>query len=81
MQTQTIIEPGDIKPGIKSTEFWGKLLVQLVLLANSVFGLGIEISDADAILTVGALEGLYQIWRGIMKSRAATPKKTEITNG
>lgn len=58
------------KPGIKTTEFWGKLILQLVLVINSIFGLGIEMSLEQSLTIAGALEAVYAISRGIAKRKA-----------
>lgn len=58
------------KPGYKTTEFYGKVLVQLVLAVNSIWGLGIECSDETSWVIIGGLEGLYTMWRSAIKARA-----------
>ena len=60
----------EVKPkaGIKSTEFYGKLIIQLVLILNALFGLGIEIDDMTAMTIVGGMEALYGVGRSITKA-------------
>lgn len=62
----------DVKPGKNTTEFWGKLLIQLALLLNAWFDLGIEIDDETAMTIVGGIEGAYAVARGIAKKKPDT---------
>lgn len=54
-----------IKPGWKSTEFWGKTVMQVIVLLNMYTGfkmdpkLGLEI--------VSAIEVAYTTWRSLIK--------------
>jgi hypothetical protein len=64
----------DPRPGSKTTEMWGKVVVQVVLLANALFNLGIEIDDQMALALVGFMETAYAISRGIAKMPAPEPK-------
>jgi hypothetical protein len=57
------------KPGVKTTEFWGKTLLQLVIILNMLFGLGIEMSAEQAMVIVGGLEGIYALVRGLVKRK------------
>lgn len=61
-----------MKPGIKTTEFWGKLVIQVTVALNAIFDLGIDITDEIAMAIIGGLEAIYNIVRGIVK----TPPKT-----
>lgn len=59
-----------MKPGMQTTEFWGKVLVQLALIANQMFGLGLVISDEAALTIVAGLEAAYGVGRSIAKRTA-----------
>lgn len=52
--------------GIKSTEFWSKVVVQLVLIYNSLYKKNLDPQLALAI--VGALEGIYPLARSVVKA-------------
>lgn len=67
-----------VKPGLKTTEFWSKALIQLALIANMLFDLGVEIDDQTALTIVGGLEAIYNVVRGVAK---AGPKTINVTNG
>lgn len=60
-----------MKPGLHTTEFWGKSLVQLVLVLNQVFGLGLVISDEAALTIVAGLEAAYSVGRSMAKKPVA----------
>lgn len=55
------------RPGVQTTEFWGKSLLQLVLILNALFGLGIELDDQTAFTIVAGIEGAYALARGVTK--------------
>ena len=58
------------KPGIKSSEFWGKVVVQVLALA-ALFGLvdlDIESQEAVAFAVAGIVEAAYSVGRGIAKA-------------
>lgn len=65
------------KPGIKTTEFLGKTLIQLGLILNLLFDLGVEINDEAALTIVGGLEAIYNIVRGVTK---AGPKTVNVNH-
>jgi hypothetical protein len=67
------------RSGLQTTELWGKLLVQVILLANALFGLGIDIPDELALQLVAGMEGAYTIGRAITKSR--TGQATTLVSG
>jgi len=67
-----------VKPGIKSTELWSKLLIQLVLVLNRKLDLGIELDGETSMLIVAGLEALYQAGRPLVK-RAAYQAQTKVT--
>lgn len=70
----------DPRPGSRTTELWGKVVVQAVLLINTLFNLGIEIDDQMALALVGLMETAYAISRGIAKRQVAVlpePKTEE----
>ncbi len=51
-----------MKPGIKTTEFWGKVVLQTILLVNMIADT-VVISDELAISIIASIEGLYMVWR------------------
>lgn len=61
---QAINEP---KPGIATTEFWGKSAIQMLLLVAMIFNLDVEITDAQVLSIVGGLEAAYTVGRSITK--------------
>jgi hypothetical protein len=64
------------KPGLQTTELWGKAIVQAIVLANALFDLGLDISDELALGIVGLLEMGYALSRSITKragAQAPTP--------
>jgi len=70
------------KPGIRTTEFWGKTLLQLVLILNMLFGLGIDLDHQTSMGIVAALEGVYNVTRGMAKKqpRTSATLRTETHN-
>lgn len=67
------VNPAPVKPGYQTTEFWGKLVVQLIGLLV-VFGI-IQTDEQGhaqevALGFIAALEALYQVIRGIVKRSA-----------
>ncbi len=59
------IGKGDsMKAGIKTTEFWGKVAIQILAVVGAISGV---IGEDKAIMIAGALEGLYSIARAIVK--------------
>lgn len=66
------METSEPRPGIKTTELWGKIFVQGILLANALFGLGIAINDDVALAIVGLMETVYSISRALAKRAGAT---------
>lgn len=57
-----------VKPGYLTTEFHGKCILQLALILNMMFDLGVDIDDATALTIVGGLEAIYSIVRGVVKA-------------
>jgi hypothetical protein len=53
------------KPGWRTTEFWGKTLIQLIVVYNSLSSKDIPVETATAI--VAALEAVYIAGRSIVK--------------
>ncbi len=76
-QPRPMIETSKPKPGIKTTEFWGKTLLQLTIILNQIFKLGIELDNQTAMTIVGGLEAIYHVVRGVTK---AGPKTINVTN-
>jgi hypothetical protein len=60
------MENGDAKAGIKTTEFWGKIVAQVISLVGALKG---WISPDLAILIVAIMEAFYAIARSIAKYR------------
>jgi hypothetical protein len=60
--------PSPVKPGCLSTEFWGKLIVQAVVLLNSRFDVAIDMDMQTAVTIVAGLEALYMVIRGHVKA-------------
>ncbi len=53
-----------MKPGYKTTEFWGVLVAAVLTVANS--GLGLGLPD-ETIATLAALASSYAVGRGLAK--------------
>jgi len=70
--------PKTPKPGVKTTEFWGKTIVQGSILLAMLTGVdGLEISPEVALGIVGFVEAAYAAARGWTKSaeaKAAQPR-------
>lgn len=62
-----------MKSGISTSEFKGKLLLQLLVIVNIFlpYGHKLEISDEQAVVMVTGLEAAYAFARGIAKGLAA----------
>ncbi len=63
--TKEVTVNGETKNGIQTSEFWTKNIVQLVVIANMF--LKNDIDPNQALLLVGALEGLYIGGRSLVK--------------
>jgi len=57
------------KSGYKTTEFWGKIAVQVFTLWSAMQGF---IAPEKAALITTVLEGVYTIARGIVKSKGGS---------
>lgn len=66
--TPAAVEGAPVKPGSKSTEFWGKLVVQAVVLLNSWFDVSVEMDLPTAVTIVAGMEALYMVVRGAVKA-------------
>lgn len=55
-----------LRPGWKTTEFWGKTIIQLVVVYNALSSKDIPLDAATAI--IAALEGVYIGGRSIAKA-------------
>lgn len=64
----------DVKPGFQSTEFWSKLIIQLVILLGDVFGIELNLDAETKALIVSVLEGVYQAGRPYVKRAAYLSK-------
>lgn len=65
-------------PGYKTTEMWGKSILQAILVANVLFKLDLDIDNEFALALAGVLETGYAISRGISKRGAAVESAAEI---
>lgn len=54
------------KPGYKTTEFWGKTIIQLVVIFNALSAKDIPVESATAI--IATLEGIYIGGRSLAKA-------------
>lgn len=63
-----------MKPGHKTTEFWGKVIVQAVMLVNMFLPAAhqLPVDDALAAKLVAGMEMAYQFARGIAKHGASS---------
>lgn len=57
---------GETKPGWKSTEFWGKALVQGIVLWNS-FKEDSQINPELGLTIIAFIEGVYGASRSVVK--------------
>ena len=55
-----------VKPGWKTSEFWGKIIVQVLSVVAALSGV---IPEEYALIAVAVLEGVYNIIRGIVKAK------------
>ena len=57
-----------MKPGHKTTEFWGKTVLQFMLVLAVLFpGMGFEMEEQTAMVIAAGLEALYNTIRGVVK--------------
>lgn len=67
--TSTVTVDGQPKPGIATSEFWSKNVIQLVLLYNALFAKGEHQLDPQvAAALVLALEAAYLAVRQLLKA-------------
>jgi len=57
-----------MKPGKQSTEFWGKCIIQGVLVMNMLFDSKIDITPEVSIQIVAGIEAMYTLMRGATKT-------------
>lgn len=55
-----------MKEGIKSTEFWGKSIIQLGSMIGFYFGLPISLETLTVL--VGGMEAVYTAGRSLVKA-------------
>lgn len=64
-----------VKPGRKTTEFWGKCALQFLLILNIILqALGrpaVPVSAEVSAAVASGLEGLWLVWRQWSKTKAA----------
>lgn len=68
----TLSAPAPVKPGLQTTELWGKLAIQVLLIANAMFHLGLQIDDQLTVQLVAGLEAAYTIGRAVTKAKAGS---------
>jgi hypothetical protein len=54
----------EVKAGVKTSEFWGTTLVQLLTFGATIFG---TLQPAIGIPVIAAIQGIYNIARGLAK--------------
>lgn len=62
-------------PGVSTSEFKGKAIVQIVLIAAVVlkqFGININIDEQTAFVIIAGMEALYTVGRSIVKAKKTT---------
>ena len=64
--TEEVKTMDGIKPGWQTTEFWGKTLVQIVVLYNTFCHRNID--PTLGTQTVALMEGIYVAIRGLIKA-------------
>lgn len=65
------------KPGVKTSEFWGKTLVQASIVLAMVTGVAdLEISPDVAVGAIAFVEAVYGYVRGRTKDAEARAKAT-----
>jgi hypothetical protein len=57
------------KPGWKTTEFWGKIAIQIFTLWSAGKGF---VAPEKAVLITSLLEGVYTLARSIVKYKGGT---------
>jgi hypothetical protein len=62
----TKMDETTLKPGWKTTEFWGKTIIQLIVVFNALSAKDIPLETATAI--VASLEGIYIAGRSVVKA-------------
>ena len=65
-----------LKPGKQSTEFYGKVILQVILLINVVLGMfklpALAISPEVAVSVAGGIEALWLVFRQFNKNKELT---------
>ena len=59
------------RPGIRTSELWGKVIIQAILVLNAIFNLGIQVDDELALGIAGLMESAYSISRAMSKRPTA----------
>lgn len=54
--------------GMRTTEFWAAQLVSLIVLANALFRIGIELDPETSAMIVGGVQAAYVLGRSIVKA-------------
>ncbi len=63
-----------VKPGWKTTEFWGKTAVQVILLLNVFVVKDNPIKPEIGLALVAGVEGVYDAVRALIKAFQKPPK-------
>ena len=61
-----VIVDGESKPGWKTTEFWGKVVVQIIILVNSMQGA--DVDPQMAVAAIAGVEAVYALSRSLVKA-------------
>lgn len=56
-----------MKPGFRTSEFWGKTLFQITIIAAGFIGEEPPIDEATALTIAAGLEGIYTLGRSVVK--------------
>ena len=65
-QEATKMDPKTMTPGWQTTEFWGKTIIQLVVVFNALSSKDIPIETATMI--IAGLEAVYVAGRSVVKA-------------
>lgn len=70
----------ETKPGMQTTEFWGKVVMQLLLIGNSLFNAHATLTSEQAMAIAAGMEALYGVSRSFAKGMAGTKSNTLVTS-
>lgn len=66
----------NVKSGLQSTEFWGKVAVQVLALVLMVLH---QVDASWAVGAIAVLEAIYTVLRSVLKAQAATAQAGPLT--